>query len=174
MADNIHPGETTTEMQPLVSIIMGSKSDWPVMKEASLILEELGIPYEKKIVSAHRTPDWLFSFAEQAQKRGIKVIIAGAGGAAHLPGMVAAKTLLPVIGVPVPSAHLQGLDSLLSIVQMPAGVPVATMAIGAGGAKNAALLAARILALNDEQLAGRLEVRRDMMARQVLENEEWS
>ncbi|MEW6697195.1 MAG: 5-(carboxyamino)imidazole ribonucleotide mutase [Bacillota bacterium] len=161
-------------MQPLISIIMGSKSDWPVMKEASLILEELGIPCEKKIVSAHRTPDWLFSFAENAPKRGIMVIIAGAGGAAHLPGMVAAKTLLPVIGVPVPSAHLQGLDSLLSIVQMPAGVPVATMAIGAGGAKNAALLAAQILALRDEEIAGKLADRRDKAARQVLETGEWS
>ncbi|MFZ5641708.1 MAG: 5-(carboxyamino)imidazole ribonucleotide mutase [Bacillota bacterium] len=161
-------------MQPLISIIMGSKSDWPVMKDASLILEELGIPCEKKIVSAHRTPDWLFSFAENAPKRGIKVIIAGAGGAAHLPGMVAAKTLLPVIGVPVPSAHLQGLDSLLSIVQMPAGVPVATMAIGAGGAKNAAIFAAQILALHDEELAGKLADRRDKTARQVLETREWS
>lgn len=161
-------------MQPLISIIMGSKSDWSVMKEASLILEELAIPYEKKIVSAHRTPDWLFSFAESAPKRGIKLIIAGAGGAAHLPGMVAAKTLLPVIGVPVPSAHLQGLDSLLSIVQMPAGVPVATVAIGAGGAKNAALLAAQILALHDDELAGKLAARREMVARQVLEAEEWS
>ena len=166
--------EETKAVQPLVSIIMGSKSDWPVMKEASLTLEELAIPCEKKIVSAHRTPDWLFSFAENAPKRGIMVIIAGAGGAAHLPGMVAAKTLLPVIGVPVPSAHLQGLDSLLSIVQMPAGVPVATMAIGAGGAKNAALLAAQILALHDDELAGKLADRRDKTARQALEAEEWS
>ena len=161
-------------MQPLISVIMGSKSDWPVMQEAAFILEELAIPYEKKIVSAHRTPDWLFSFAESAPKRGIKLIIAGAGGAAHLPGMVAAKTLLPVIGVPVPSAHLQGLDSLLSIVQMPAGVPVATVAVGAGGAKNAALLAAQILALHDEELAGKLAARREMVARQVMEAEEWS
>ena len=161
-------------VQPLVSVIMGSESDWPVMKEAILILDELAIPCEKKIVSAHRTPDWLFSFAENAPKRGIKVIIAGAGGAAHLPGMVAAKTLLPVIGVPVPSAHLQGLDSLLSIVQMPAGVPVATMAIGAGGAKNAAIFAAQILALRDEELAGKLADRRDKAARQVLGTREWS
>ena len=170
---NSHQEEAKAE-QPLVSIIMGSKSDWPVMKEAILILDELAIPCEKKIVSAHRTPDWLFSFAENAPKRGIMVIIAGAGGAAHLPGMVAAKTLLPVIGVPVPSAHLQGLDSLLSIVQMPAGVPVATMAIGAGGAKNAALLAAQILALHDDELAGKLADRRDKTARQALEAEEWS
>jgi 5-(carboxyamino)imidazole ribonucleotide mutase len=153
---------------------MGSPSDWPVMKEALLILEELGVPCEQRIVSAHRTPDWLFSFAESAAKRGIMVIIAGAGGAAHLPGMVAAKTLLPVIGVPIPLAHLQGLDSLLSIVQMPAGVPVATMAIGAGGAKNAALLAAQILALRDEELARKLADRREEAARQVLETREWS
>lgn len=159
-------------MQPLVSIIMGSESDWPTMKEASLILEELGILQEKKVVSAHRTPDWMFDFAETARGRGIKVIIAGAGGAAHLPGMVAAKTLLPVIAVPVPSLHLQGLDSLLSIVQMPAGVPVATMAIGAGGAKNAALLAAHILALNDEGLADKLAARRKRIERQVLETKE--
>lgn len=159
-------------MQPLVSIIMGSESDWPTMKEASLILEELGILHEKKVVSAHRTPDWMFDFAETARGRGIKVIIAGAGGAAHLPGMVAAKTLLPVIAVPVPSLHLQGLDSLLSIVQMPAGVPVATMAIGAGGAKNAALLATHILALNDEGLADKLAARRKRIERQVLETKE--
>jgi 5-(carboxyamino)imidazole ribonucleotide mutase len=159
-------------LQPLVSIIMGSESDWPTMKEASLILEELGILHEKKIVSAHRTPDWMFDFAETARGRGIKVIIAGAGGAAHLPGMVAAKTLLPVIAVPVPSLHLQGLDSLLSIVQMPAGVPVATMAIGAGGAKNAALLATHILALNDEGLADKLAARRKRIERQVLETKE--
>jgi len=161
-------------MKPLVAVIMGSQSDWAVMREACRVLEELGISYEKKIVSAHRTPDWLFSFAENAPKRGIKLIIAGAGGAAHLPGMVAAKTLLPVIGVPVPTTHLQGMDSLLSIVQMPAGVPVATVAIGAAGAKNAALLAAQIIALHDEELAGKLADRRDKAARQVLETEEWS
>lgn len=161
-------------MKPLVAVIMGSQSDWAVMREACRVLEELGISYEKKIVSAHRTPDWLFSFAENAPKRGIKLIIAGAGGAAHLPGMVAAKTLLPVIGVPVPTTHLQGMDSLLSIVQMPAGVPVATVAIGAAGAKNAALLAAQIIALHDEELAGKLADRRDKATRQVLETEEWS
>lgn len=161
-------------MKPLVAVIMGSQSDWAVMREACRVLEELGISYEKKIVSAHRTPDWLFSFAENAPKRGIKLIIAGAGGAAHLPGMVAAKTLLPVIGVPVPTTHLQGMDSLLSIVQMPAGVPVATVAIGAAGAKNAALLAAQIIALHDEELAGKLADRRDKAARQILETEEWS
>ncbi|RYD02163.1 hypothetical protein N752_27310 [Desulforamulus aquiferis] len=149
-----------------VSVIMGSKSDWPVMKEACLILEELGVNYEKKIVSAHRTPDWMFRFAETAIDRGIKVIIAGAGGAAHLPGMVAAKTVLPVIGVPIPATKLQGLDALLSIVQMPGGVPVATVAIGASGAKNAGLLAAQILAISDQELQKRLKVRReDMLSR---------
>lgn len=161
-------------MQPLVSVIMGSKSDWPVMKEACLILEELEVAHEKKVVSAHRTPDWLFNFAETAKERGIKIIIAGAGGAAHLPGMVAAKTVLPVIGVPVPGTYLNGMDSLLSIVQMPAGVPVATVAIGTGGAKNAALLAAQILALQDSNLAKKLENRRDSVAKQVLQIEEWS
>jgi 5-(carboxyamino)imidazole ribonucleotide mutase len=153
---------------------MGSKSDWPIMKEACLILEELGVSYEKKIVSAHRTPDWMFRFAEAADENGIKVIIAGAGGAAHLPGMVAAKTVLPVIGVPVPATSLQGLDSLLSIVQMPGGVPVATVAIGASGAKNAGLLAAQILALTDRELQQRLIERRAKTARQVMEDEEWS
>lgn len=148
---------------------MGSKTDWTIMQESCKVLDELEIGYEKKLVSAHRTPDWLFNFAESASDRGLKVIIAGAGGAAHLPGMVAAKTILPVIGVPVPSTNLQGLDSLLSIVQMPAGVPVATVAIGAAGAKNAALLAAQILALDDEALCRRLILRREEAARQVLE-----
>lgn len=158
---------------PLVAVIMGSISDWPIMKEACLILEELGVPYEKNIVSAHRTPDWLFEFAETAPKRGIKLIIAGAGGAAHLPGMVASKTIIPVIGVPVPSAHLQGLDSLLSIVQMPGGVPVGTMAIGKGGAKNAALFAVQILALENTDLAEKLMTRREEVARQALD-QEWT
>lgn len=156
---------------------MGSKSDWYLMKEACMILEQLNIPYEKKIVSAHRTPDWLYDFAEQAPVRGIKVIIAGAGGAAHLPGMVAAKTIIPVIGVPVPVAHLQGMDSLLSIVQMPAGVPVATMAIGVSGAKNAALLAGQILALADQNMRDRLIDFRAKAAQTVLkaaETEDWS
>ncbi|MEW6522188.1 MAG: 5-(carboxyamino)imidazole ribonucleotide mutase [Bacillota bacterium] len=155
-------------MQAIVAVIMGSRTDWEVMKEACLVLDELGIGYEKSLVSAHRTPDWLFSFAESAAGRGIKVIIAGAGGAAHLPGMVAAKTILPVIGVPIPAIHLQGLDSLLSIVQMPAGVPVATVAIGTPGAKNAALLAAQILALEDESLKHKLVLRREESAGQVL------
>jgi 5-(carboxyamino)imidazole ribonucleotide mutase len=147
------------------------------MKEACVILDKLEITNEKKIVSAHRTPDWLYDFTENAPKRGIKIIIAGAGGAAHLPGMVAAKTVIPVIGVPVPIPHLQGLDSLLSIVQMPAGVPVATMAIGVGGAKNAGILAAQILALTDDNLQKRLQDFRAEAARAVLaagEVEDWS
>lgn len=153
----------------VVAVIMGSRSDWEVMKEACGILEELGVPYERNLVSAHRTPDWLFSFASTALERGIKVIIAGAGGAAHLPGMVAAKTVLPVIGVPVPATQLLGVDSLLSIVQMPAGVPVATVAIGVPGAQNAALLAAQILALEDEGLRLKLDQRRLEATRNVLE-----
>ena len=132
-----------------VAVIMGSQSDWDTMKHACDVLDELGIPYEKKVVSAHRTPDYMFEYAAKARERGLKVIIAGAGGAAHLPGMVAAKTTVPVIGVPVKSSTLNGLDSLLSIVQMPGGVPVATVAIGKAGATNAGLLAAQILALED-------------------------
>jgi 5-(carboxyamino)imidazole ribonucleotide mutase len=148
-------------MAAKVSIIMGSKSDWETMKHACEILDQVEVPYEKKVVSAHRTPDLMFEHAETARQRGIKVIIAGAGGAAHLPGMVAAKTTLPVIGVPVQSKSLNGLDSLLSIVQMPAGVPVATVAIGRAGATNAGLLAAQILSLTDPQLVERLEKRRN-------------
>lgn len=145
------------KMNPLVAVIMGSKSDWETMKHSCEILDRLEVPYEKKVVSAHRTPDLMFDFAENARMRGLKVIIAGAGGAAHLPGMVAAKTTLPVIGVPVQSKALNGLDSLLSIVQMPAGVPVATVAIGKAGAANAGLLAAQIVAVTDSKLASRLE-----------------
>lgn len=130
----------------LVGIIMGSRSDWQTMAEAAKMLDRLAVPYEVSVVSAHRTPDKLFTYAEQAQARGLEVIIAGAGGAAHLPGMIAAKTLLPVLGVPIQSKTLNGMDSLLSIVQMPAGIPVGTLAIGAAGATNAALLAAAILA----------------------------
>ena len=141
-----------------ISIIMGSKSDWETMKKTAEMLERFGVFYEKKVVSAHRTPDLMFRHAEEARTRGIKVIIAGAGGAAHLPGMVAAKTSLPVIGVPVKSRALSGLDSLYSIVQMPGGVPVATMAIGEAGATNAALMALRILAIEDQQLADQLAV----------------
>ena len=144
-------------MNPIVAVIMGSKSDWETMKHTCEILDRLEVPYEKKVVSAHRTPDLMFEFAENARVRGIKVIIAGAGGAAHLPGMVAAKTTLPVIGVPVQSKALNGMDSLLSIVQMPAGVPVATVAIGKAGATNAGLLAAQIVAVHDLKLAERLE-----------------
>ncbi|MBU8917051.1 5-(carboxyamino)imidazole ribonucleotide mutase [Bacillus sp. FJAT-29953] len=157
-------------MKNLVGVIMGSKSDWETMKHACDILEELEISYEKKVVSAHRTPDLMFSYAEDARQKGLKVIIAGAGGAAHLPGMVAAKTTLPVIGVPVQTKALNGLDSLLSIVQMPGGVPVATVAIGKAGAMNAGLLAAQILAATDVELAGRLEARREATKNAVLES----
>lgn len=149
---------------------MGSKSDWETMSFACEVLEELQIPYEKKVVSAHRTPDLMFEYAEQAAGRGLKVIIAGAGGAAHLPGMVAAKTVLPVIGVPVQTKALQGLDSLLSIVQMPGGIPVATVAIGKAGATNAGLLAAQILGAFDPAVAERLTARRERIRNEVLES----
>jgi len=152
--------------QPVVGIVMGSDSDWEVMQHAAGRLSEFGVPHERRIVSAHRTPDLLFEYAEGAATRGVRCIIAGAGGAAHLPGMLAAKTTLPVLGVPVPSRHLQGLDSLLSIVQMPAGVPVATFAIGIAGAQNAGLYAVAILALSDPALATKLtEFRRAQTAR---------
>lgn len=154
----------------LVGIIMGSTSDWETMKHACEILDELNVSYEKKVVSAHRTPDYMFEYAENARNRGIKVIVAGAGGAAHLPGMVAAKTTLPVIGVPVQSKALNGLDSLLSIVQMPGGVPVATVAIGKAGATNAGLLAAEILSIGDHDLADRLDTRREELRLKVLES----
>ena len=157
-------------MQPLVGIIMGSTSDWETMKHACDILDELNVPYEKKVVSAHRTPDFMFEYAETARERGIKVIIAGAGGAAHLPGMTAAKTTLPVIGVPVQSKALNGMDSLLSIVQMPGGVPVATTSIGKAGAVNAGLLAAQILSAFDEDLARKLDERRENTKQTVLES----
>ena len=150
---------------------MGSTSDWDTMRHACIVLEELQIPYEKKVVSAHRTPDYMFKYAEEAAGRGLKVIIAGAGGAAHLPGMVAAKTSLPVIGVPVQSKALNGLDSLLSIVQMPGGVPVATVAIGLAGATNAGLLAAQILGAFDGRIYERLQERRANLAKSVLESE---
>src|SRR6478609_1823927 len=142
--------------KPVVAIVMSSKSDWETMKAAADILDEFGVPHETKIVSAHRTPDLLFEFAKSAESRGLEVIIAGAGGAAHLPGMFASQTVLPVLGVPVESRALKGLDSLLSIAQMPAGVPVGTLAIGEAGAKNAALLAISILALSDHALATRV------------------
>jgi 5-(carboxyamino)imidazole ribonucleotide mutase len=159
-------------MQPKVGVIMGSHSDWETMSKACDILTELGVPYEKKVVSAHRTPDEMFVYAASASERGIQVIIAGAGGAAHLPGMVAAKTVLPVIGVPVKSSALSGLDSLLSIVQMPAGVPVATVAIGPAGATNAGLLAAQILAIANPSLQAQLEARRSRVREGVLEGGE--
>ncbi len=143
---------------PVVGVIMGSQSDWPTMKPAVEVLEALGVSHEARIVSAHRTPDRLVEYAKSARRRGLKVIVAGAGGAAHLPGMVASMTTLPVLGVPVKSRALNGLDSLLSIVQMPGGVPVGTLAIGASGAKNGGLLAARIVALGDEALADRIAV----------------
>ena len=143
-------------MKPVISIIMGSKSDWATMQKAAEVLDNFGVAYEKKVVSAHRTPDLMFKHAEEARSRGIKVIIAGAGGAAHLPGMVAAKTTLPVIGVPVKSRALSGVDSLYSIVQMPGGVPVATMAIGEAGATNAALFALRLLSVDDKAIADAL------------------
>ncbi len=139
-----------------VGIIMGSRSDWETMRAAATVLDELGVSHECRVVSAHRTPEWMFEYARDAESRGLKVIIAGAGGAAHLPGMVASCTLLPVLGVPVQSRALQGLDSLLSIVQMPGGIPVGTLAIGAAGAKNAGLLAARILATTNPALRERL------------------
>lgn len=159
-------------MSAQVGVIMGSTSDWETMKHACDILEELQIPFEKKVVSAHRTPDLMFEYAESARGKGLKVIIAGAGGAAHLPGMVAAKTTLPVIGVPVQSKTLNGLDSLLSIVQMPAGVPVATVAIGKAGSTNAGLLAAQMLSAFDSQLTMRLENRRETTKNNVLESSE--
>ena len=157
-------------MNPKIGVIMGSSSDWETMKHACDILDELAVPYEKQVVSAHRTPDLMFEYAEAARGRGIQVIIAGAGGAAHLPGMVAAKTTLPVIGVPVQSRALNGLDSLLSIVQMPGGVPVATVAIGKAGATNAGLLAAQILSTTDVELAAKLDARRETTKQQVLES----
>lgn len=157
-------------MNPKIGVIMGSSSDWETMKHACDILDELQVPYEKQVVSAHRTPDLMFEYAENARGRGIQVIIAGAGGAAHLPGMVAAKTTLPVIGVPVQSRALNGLDSLLSIVQMPGGVPVATVAIGKAGATNAGLLAAQILGATDSELANKLDARREATKQQVLES----
>lgn len=153
----------------LVGVIMGSISDYDVMKEACEVLESFGVPYEKKVVSAHRTPELLYSYAREAEERGLKVIIAGAGGAAHLPGMVASNTTLPVVGVPVKSRALNGLDSLLSIVQMPGGVPVGTMAIN--GAKNAALYAISILAINDPELSQKLYAFREKQTKDVLDIE---
>lgn len=158
--------------QPLVGIIMGSKSDWPTMEQASDMLTEFGIPHECQVVSAHRTPEWMVQYAKEAEGRGLKVIIAGAGGAAHLPGMVASVTPLPVLGVPIKSRALSGMDSLLSIVQMPGGVPVGTLAIGDAGAKNSALLAARILGNEDPELRGKVQYFMDAQKDKVLEDKD--
>lgn len=157
-------------MSAKVAIVMGSRSDWPTMEEAATLLDSLGVEYHTEVVSAHRTPDKMFRFAEQAAERGFRVIIAGAGGAAHLPGMIAAKTLVPVLGVPVQSKALSGQDSLLSIVQMPRGIPVGTLAIGGAGAYNAGLLAAQMLATDDAALLARLQAFRDEQTRSVLDN----
>lgn len=154
--------------KPLISVVMGSSSDWDVMQHAVAVLKEFNVPHEAKVVSAHRTPDLLFQFAEQAQSRGIRCIIAGAGGAAHLPGMIAAKTSLPVLGVPVNSKYLKGLDSMLSIVQMPKGIPVATFAIGEAGAANAGLFAVATLAVTDSELNVRLQAFRQRQTDAVL------
>ena len=173
MPDDLRPtpnAASATVLKPRVGVIMGSRSDWGTMQHAAEVLTELHIPFEVRIVSAHRTPDLLFDYAEGAEGRGLEVIIAGAGGAAHLPGMCAAKTVLPVLGVPVESAVLRGVDSLLSIVQMPAGVPVGTLAIGTAGAINAALLAAAILALSTPSIRDALKAFRASRTRDVLDN----
>lgn len=155
------------EAKPLVGVVMGSQSDWDVMQHAARVLKDFGVPYEAQVVSAHRTPDTMFEYAEAARGRGLACIIAGAGGSAHLPGMIASKTTLPVLGVPVPSRHLAGQDSLYSIVQMPKGIPVATFAIGEAGAANAALFAVALLATSDAGLAKKLSEYRDKMREQV-------
>jgi 5-(carboxyamino)imidazole ribonucleotide mutase len=157
-------------MTALVGVIMGSKSDWPTMKNAVEMLEEFGVPHEVKVISAHRTPDLMFEYATSASERGLKVIIAGAGGAAHLPGMVAAKTIVPVLGVPVQSKALSGQDSLLSIAQMPGGIPVGTLAIGEAGAKNAVILAAQIVANEDEVVRKKVAAFRAKQTQDVLDN----
>lgn len=156
---------------PLVGVVMGSKSDWETMQHAVALLDDFEVPHERHVVSAHRTPHWMSQYGDEAEARGLKVIIAGAGGAAHLPGMLAAHTLLPVLGVPVKSRALQGLDSLLSIVQMPGGVPVATLAIGDSGAKNAALLAVRILSLEDADLREKLRAFHQAQTQSVMGDE---
>jgi 5-(carboxyamino)imidazole ribonucleotide mutase len=161
-------------MPPLVGIIMGSKSDWETMVHAADTLEALGVPHEVRVVSAHRTPDWMFEYAEQAEVRGLEVIIAAAGGAAHLPGMVAAKTLVPVLGVPIPATALNGVDALLSIAQMPKGVPVGTLAIGEPGAANAALLAAAIVSLRHLEVRERLRAWRSERTEAVLQDTDLS
>jgi 5-(carboxyamino)imidazole ribonucleotide mutase len=168
MTNSETDGTSFPDTDAWVGVIMGSKNDWDTMRSACEILESLGIPHERTVVSAHRTPARMFAYAQSAEQRGLKVIIAGAGGAAHLPGMVASETRLPVIGVPVQSRALNGLDSLLSIVQMPGGIPVATMAIGASGAMNAGLLAARILALGDPAIGESLKSHVDAQTQKVL------
>lgn len=165
------PAKKKQKRRPLVGVIMGSKSDHESIQPALELLKEFQIPFEAKIVSAHRTPDHMFKYAASAESRGLKVIIAAAGGAAHLPGMVATKTILPVLGVPIASTQLNGLDSLLSIAQMPKGIPVGTLAVGKPGAANAALLAAQILALNDAPLAARLKAWRNARTQEVLQQE---
>lgn len=169
MAKKRTTSSTAAAPSPIVGIIMGSSSDWETMKHAAETLARFDVPFEKKVVSAHRTPDWMAAYASKAESRGLKIIIAGAGGAAHLPGMTAGHSILPVLGVPVESAALKGLDSLLSIVQMPGGIPVGTLAIGKSGAINAALLAVAILALNDPALARRLREYRAEQTRRVME-----
>ena len=163
---------STPAQKPLVGVIMGSRSDWPTLSKAAEILAELGVPYETRVVSAHRTPDRLVAYAKTARERGLRIIIAGAGGAAHLPGMVASMTSLPVLGVPVKSSALSGLDSLLSIVQMPKGIPVGTLAIGEAGAANAGILAASMLANNDAALLKRLDAYRQAQTDAVAESVE--
>ncbi|MBL8515463.1 MAG: 5-(carboxyamino)imidazole ribonucleotide mutase [Betaproteobacteria bacterium] len=153
--------------KPIVGVVMGSQSDWDVMQHAAKVLKDFGVPFEHKVVSAHRTPDAMFDYAETARERGLACIIAGAGGAAHLPGMLAAKTTVPVLGVPVPSKHLAGQDSLLSIVQMPKGIPVATFAIGEAGSANAGLFAVSLLAINDPAMAQKLAAYRESLKEQV-------
>ena len=160
-----------TKKKSLVAIIMGSESDWPIMKHAAEVLDDFNISYEAQVVSAHRTPDLMFKFSEEAEKKGFQVIIAGAGGAAHLPGMVASKTTLPVLGVPVPSKHLEGHDSLLSIVQMPKGIPVATFAIGEPGSYNAGLFAISLIAVNDKEVNQKLKDFRKKQVTKVLNME---
>ena len=155
------------EEKPVVGVVMGSQSDWDVMQHAAKVLKDFGVPFEHRVVSAHRTPDAMFEYAEQARERGLACIIAGAGGSAHLPGMIASKTTLPVLGVPVPTRHLAGQDSLYSIVQMPKGIPVATFAIGEAGAANAGLFAVRLLAGSDPALARKLSEYRDQLREQV-------
>lgn len=170
LRDATSAGSTGSQPSPWVGVIMGSRSDWETLRHAADLLTEFGVPHERRVVSAHRTPQWMCEYASSAEQRGLEVIIAGAGGAAHLPGMVASQTLLPVLGVPVSSRALSGLDSLLSIVQMPGGIPVGTLAIGEAGARNAALLAIRILALHRPQLRERLAAYHVRLTSQVLED----